>query len=543
VFDVDTLIKHQERLASDRCNFDSWWQDIAYRCLPSEAKFTTQTEEGDRRTERLFDSTATTSLERFSAVMDELLTPRTQEWHGMDAEAAELSESWEAKRYFDRVTKALFARRYMPAANFASQKHQGYLSVGAFGNSVLFIDEQVSGGKVLPRYRQLPMRECFWVENHQGRIDQMYRRFELETHQALSAAKEKGWKLPTKILEERDQFKKWQFLHYVGPNGDRKPWMLGPQGMEFVSHYVALEGRQTVSQGGFKSWPFGIGRYTVTTGERYARSPIMLAWPAILTLNEEKKTILRAGQKEVDPPWLIHEDGVMEAFNQRPGAANYGMVTAGGDPLAIPLKAGANIPLGLELMGLEKQAIEDSLLVTIFKILSEHPSMTATQVLEIAQQKATLLAPVMGRQHAEDLGPMIEREFQLLADAEPWVLEEMPEELIEAGGSYKITYKSPLARAMRAQDGVAIMRTFEVMGAAAQIDPNAALIIDVPEALRELADINGVPAKLVRDQAQVEALLEQKAEAEAEANAVAVAPELSQAALNAAKAEQIRRTA
>jgi hypothetical protein len=543
VYEPDTLIKQQERLSSNRSNFDSWWQDIAYRCLPSEARFLGETEEGEKRTEKLFDATAASSLERFAAVMDGILTPRTQRWQELAAKSKALRDNANVRRFLERMNEALFIRRYDPAANFASQKHQGYQSVGAFGNSCMFVDEQMVRGKQLPRYRALPMRECYWAENHQGMIDTLYRRFKLTTRQAHQAAKEKRWTLPPKITSEQDPFKTWDFLHYVGPNEDMRPGVLGARSMSQVSHYVSLEGRQTVSVGGFKAWPFAIGRYTVSTGEVYARSPAMLAWPAIMTINEQAKTILRAGQKEVDPPLLLSEDGIMEAFNQRPGAANYGMVTDSGQPLAMPLKTGSNIPLGIDLMGVQKLSIEDAFLVTIFRVLSENPQMTATQVLELVQQKATLLAPAMGRQLSEDLGPMTEREIQLLVDAEPWVLEEMPDELREEGGEYEIIYKSPLAQAMRAQDGVAIARTMEFMPVAIQIDPRAAAVINVPAALRKMAEIQGVPADIVRDEKEVAAIIAEQEAAEAQANAVAVAPELSQAALNAAKAEQLRQGA
>jgi hypothetical protein len=118
----------------------------------------------------------------------------------------------------------------------------------------------------------------------------------------------------------------------------------------------------------------------------------------------------------------------------------------------------------------------------------------------------------------------------------------MPAELAEHGAQYKIEYRSPLARAMRAQDGVAIMRTFEAMPTAVALDKNAAYVIDVPGSLRELSEINGMPAKLVRDAKTVSRIVEQREQQEAAAAAASVAPEMSQAALNAAKAEQIRRT-
>jgi hypothetical protein len=209
-----------------------------------------------------------------------------------------------------------------------------------------------------------------------------------------------------------------------------------------------------------------------------------------------------------------------------------------GTPLATPFNPGGDVPLGLELMQLEKQAIDDSMLTGIFRVLTENPEMTATQVLEIVHQRAVLLAPTMGRMHSEDLGAMIEREIQILVVNGR--LPPMPAQLMEAAEQYKIEYQSPLARAMRAQDGLAIMRTVEALPPIIAIDPNAAYTLDMPEAARMLADINGVPAKLVRDKKQVAAIIADAQESEQSQQMLAAAPDLSTATLNVAKAEQLR---
>jgi hypothetical protein len=59
--------------------------------------------------------------------------------------------------------------------------------------------------------------------------------------------------------------------------------------------------------------------------------------------------------------------------------------------------------------------INDSFLVTLFQILIDSPQMTATEVLQRAQEKGALLSPTMGRQQSEFLGPTIERELDVLA--------------------------------------------------------------------------------------------------------------------------------
>jgi hypothetical protein len=537
--DISTLLAHQAQLESNRSNLDSWWNEIALRVLPSDAVFQTEETPGVKRTERMFDSSAATSLERFSAVMDDISTPRTQRYHGLMPYDDDLEDDQESKEFLERLNKQLFAMRYRPRANFPSQKHQCYMSLGAFGNFTLFVEEEVGFG---PRYQHIHTRESFWAEDRYGRIDTHYRKFRWEARQAMQRW---GNQLPESIrtAAEKSPFQKFTFYHCVRPNDDRVASRADFRGMPWSSHYFTTDGKPTMLEvGGYTSWPFAIGRYMLGPGETYARGPAMACWPAILTLNEEKKTVLRAGQKDVDPPVLLSEDGALEPFNLRSSALNYGLVSEDGKPLALPFKSGANVPLGMELMALERQAIEDSFLVTIFKVLVENPQMTATQVLEIAQQKAVLLAPVMGRQHSEDLGPMIAREIDILArDSRfAWIQNEMPDQLRESDEQYKIEYSSPLARAMRAHDGVAILRTAEAAEVMVGLDKNSAYVYDWPGMYRKLGQINGVPAELMRDKRAVAAIAKQAQESEQMAAAVAAAPEVSQAALNAAKAEDLR---
>ena len=146
----------------------------------------------------------------------------------------------------------------------------------------------------------------------------------------------------------------------------------------------------------------------------------MIVLPDIKMLNEMSKTVIRAAHKTVDPPLLLHDDGVLGLSrggrpNLDPGALNVGGIDDQGRPKVLPLQTGARPDLGLELMEQRRKVINDAFLVTLFQILVEGPAMTATEVLERAKEKGALLAPTMGRQQSEALGPMIERELDILA--------------------------------------------------------------------------------------------------------------------------------
>jgi hypothetical protein len=163
--------------------------------------------------------------------------------------------------------------------------------------------------------------------------------------------------------------------------------------------------------------------------------------------------------------------------------------------------------------------------------------MTATEAMLRAQEKGALLAPTMGRQQSEFLGPLIEREIDILAAA--GVLPPMPDALREINGEIEIEYVSPLNRAQRADEGVAILRTLEAVSPLAQIDPDVMMVFN-PEAIaRELASINGVPAKVLRSKNEVADMVAVKKKAQQNASLLQAAPLIGKAARDLAQAQSI----
>jgi hypothetical protein len=93
------------------------------------------------------------------------------------------------------------------------------------------------------------------------------------------------------------------------------------------------------------------------------------------------------------------------------------------------------------MMDKERELISSAFLLDVFRVLVENPNMTATQTLELMQERATLMSPSAGASRARTSGPVTEREIDLLTVAGQ--LPPMPPEMIEARGQYKITYTSP----------------------------------------------------------------------------------------------------
>jgi hypothetical protein len=506
------IIKEYQRLSADRGNFESHWKEIAERVEPSHRDlFSAQgavTTKGDKKTELIFDSTAAVALDRFSAILDSLLTPRNQTWHRLMASDPALNRVQDVRLWFEEVNRILFKFRYAPKANFASQNQQNYSSLGAYGTGSVFIDSLA--GETGLRYRNIHLSEIFFVENHQGLVDSALRYFRLTARQANQRWKEV---LPERIKSalKTNPEQEFPFIHCVKPREDMDPTRADYKGMPYVSYYISVEGNVELDEGGFSTFPYAISRYKQISGEVYGRSPAMSVLPAIKTLNEQKKTLLKQGHRAVDPVLLAHDDGVLDSFSMRPGAVNYGGVSADGRPLVHALPVG-NVSVGKELMDDERLLINDAFLVNLFQILTESPQMTATEVMERTREKGILLAPTIGRQQSEYLGPLIEREVDLLSIQ--GLIPPMPAALKEARGQYRIEYDSPLSRAQRAEEASGLMRTVETALQVVNVtqNPEPLDFFDWDIIIPEVGEISGVPARWMRSKEKVQEIRSGRAE-------------------------------
>jgi hypothetical protein len=96
--------------------------------------------------------------------------------------------------------------------------------------------------------------------------------------------------------------------------------------------------------------------------------------------------------------------------------------------------------------------------------------------------------------------------------------------MLERNAGYKLEYDSPLTRAMKADQGVGLLRTIEALAPLAQADPAVMDVFNPDEIAPGLAEINGVPAKWIRSKDELDALREGRAQAQQSAQATAAIP-------------------
>lgn len=507
------LLGEHEALKGKRQKLEGPWREIARLVLPSHDAFGS-TPLPDAPDPFVYDDSGEEANRLHAAVLNYLLTPDGQEWHGLEAADQDVAEDPDVVRWCQHATKTLFKLRERAA--FAAQAHEAYLSVGAFGPGAIYLEDRPGVG---PRYEAVPLAELWFAPGASGEKETVHRRYTLPARQAAAAFPE----LPEKLQKaaEREPFKDLAFLHVVEPNGERDPRRLDARGMAWASYHVALDEGAMLRRSGYRTMPYAIGRYLVAPGEVYGRSPAWSSLPTLSMLNTMARNRIIEANRRASPPLLGIDDDMLDPPLLAPDAINHGWLTHDGKPRLLPMDFRSDPRAFGEVMEEARGRIERAFLVSLFLMLSDRPQMTATEVLERAGEKGIVLAPIMGRLQGELLRPIIDRELDIAARM--GLLPPPPPALLDAGG-LKIAYTSPLARLVAADEARGILETAQAAGMLAQLDPTVADRLDLDEGLQAIARGNRIPAEVLRDDKAVAAIARQRSEAANAEQALAAAP-------------------
>ena len=190
---------------------------------------------------------------------------------------------------------------------------------------------------------------------------------------------------------------------------------------------------------------------------------------------------------------------------------NYYKAGRSGDAIT-PLVTGGNIPIGEAMLEGLRNRIRMVFFNDQLQLIGGN-NMTATEIVERTNRMMRLMGPVLGRMESEFLGPFINRSFGVLF--RQGRLPEVPEEL-QTGEEVEIDieYVSPLAKAQRQTDIQGISQAMEMAGPMSQINPGVLEVINAEEAFRYVANLLGVPAKLLNSQEELKEQREKQQQAE-----------------------------
>ena len=200
-----------------------------------------QRTDGEKKSEKIFDSRPQIALDRSAAVMDSMLTPRQSKWHNLRTTDESLNRQFAVQQWFYQVNNILHAARNSPKANFAGQNFERWISLMAFGTGSLFTDFQPGTGL---RYRCINLRDTYFGEPS-GIIDSVYRCFKFTARQAAQkwGVNEVAERSPRRWRTRTARTRPVRFLHVVVPRTDYNSDRVDAKGKPWASYYICMDGQ------------------------------------------------------------------------------------------------------------------------------------------------------------------------------------------------------------------------------------------------------------------------------------------------------------
>lgn len=534
-------LKRWEIIKSSRYNFDSLWSAVARRIYPEADEFNSVRTPGERRRQQVYSSKGSRSLAKWKALWMSLLVPKDEQWHKYEASEEDLNKEHSVKLFFEQLTNRAFKLRNSSLSGFYAAMDPTFESLGAWGNGCFFMEE-VPGGV---RYMPIALPRVWFGLDQYKRVRTVFYQSRIP-----AAAADMKWRkvwgdAPPEAVKRRLQEDAWgemlDFLHVVTPRDNQDPESLGPERLPFQSFWISIEDKMLIEQGGYPEMPYIVGRETILAHENYARGPFAMLLPELGGVNAMKKTNFITGERSAAPPLLLSEDADLgsRSIVLAPDAVNRGLLDSNGKPMLVPLQSGAKLELTREMVQDEELAIDDALGLNLLRILIDEksPVVTATQILEEAQQRGQLSAPGVNSRQAEMLGPEAERLVGIMGRQR--MMPEVPPILLESGGDYQIKYTSPANRLQKAGQLAAVTRTMEVIAPLAANDPTIWHKFNAERLVELSMEIQGGPTEALLSEEEFAAVV-QAIQKQQEAAAVAEqAPNIAGAMKDGGQALQL----
>ena len=496
------LKDNMSRLQAKRQVWESHWQEVSDYMLPRKSDVNTERTRGDKRNIKIYDGTAVHSLELLASSLHGMLTSAAQRWFQLRFKEAMLNDSDEAKEWLEDAMDKMYVA--ISRSNFQTEIFENYHDLIAFGTSCLFIEEDKED---IVRFSARHIKEIYISENERGFVDTIYRKFKLTAKAALEKFGKDNISRDLAVKFTKTPFDDVEIVHVVRPRSIFDPNKLDKQNMPFQSVYMEYDTGHIISIGGFREFPYVVPRYLKASNEIYGRSPGMNSLADVKVLNKMVEVSLKAAQKQVDPPLLVPDDAMILPVRTAPGSLNY--YRSGSRDRIESLNIGANNPLGLNMEDQRRRSISRTFHVDQL-LIQENRTMTATEVMQRNQEKMKILGPVIGRLQQELLQPLIIRVFNIMLRNKQFL--PAPEVLINQ--EVDIEYVSTVAVAQKGSQLESIMRGLEIFGSVAQIAP-VTDYIDENGLVKQIINILGLPAKMIKSDKQVQELRAVRQEQEA----------------------------
>ena len=472
------VIDIESSLRAQRSAEEALWQEIYEFAMPDRAYFTSEVSEGVSRRRDLLDSTAERSLELFASFVYTTLNNPSTQWIEVAAINPDraLQNSAVYLKAVEDLQKSIQEWIVSGQSGIYDALHECYLDLGAIGNACMSLD--LAGGTSL-RAINKHMSDVIFDEDANNRPNATFVQYHWTNEQIAqkfgeSALLKEGEARPDaeQMYKRRTEPGRHKMLHAEFPRlpaqyalATHLPPMTGDG--PYANLWVHCE-HKTVMPNSIKSSrtkQYAVGRWMRTRNRREGRGPGASALPEIRMVNRISASIIKASEKLNDPPMAVRDGSLLSPLRLFSGGISY---YDGDQPPTPLLPPGASrVDVGDALLQSRQGAIREAFFTPLF-LNPDNPVRTATEVLQIADERNRAVGPMLTRVQHELFIPLVERALDLgeIAGTTP----ELPQILEDK--KLRIQYRSPLTASQLQVEALGVARAFEGIAPWAQIDPS-----------------------------------------------------------------------
>lgn len=494
------------RLKSLRTPFESIWSDIDRVYSPF-----TMNRDGAQKgvspiivNDELYDCTGSDAKRVQTEGLIGYLTNPASNWFSFRFEDEELDKNRDAKIWLDQC-ESFFIKAF-PKSNFYNANSM-LLDQGQH-NGTAFLFPQADQTKGF-NFKTFNVHDIWIDEDSKDNVDRFIIKIIMTTEKLVKEYDDVSKEI-TKELKN-NPYQEWTVYFCVTPNDDYDKTKLNSFKYNTLHWVEELEEKKAIlREGGYHSFPLVVWRMFKIPTMAWGYGTCLEALPEVEKINIVEKDLLEASNLAVRPTKAIPIEMEDEELDFSPNGMIYYS-----DPNRLPhnLSAGANYPIGKDTKLEYKRKIENIFKVDFYRMLQtlSERAMTATQVNEMANEKASTIGVMVSRLITEYLNPLFDRllnigfEQQLLPPL-PSILEGMKAQDI------KIDYSGVLAQMQRRFSSVVnhnqVLQSLSLLG---QIDPGVYDNLDIDIMAREIVLNSDAKAKTIRSEDMVKKIREQRA--------------------------------
>ncbi len=535
------IIEWYGQLRSRYFNFFTTGQEIVDYMMPSHRDITYLRAVGQRKTQKIYDSTAPNSIFLLASFLQGSIFPQDSQWFDARHQVAQLNANPEIASFLQDARKAQLSS--FADSNFYSTTLEYVTDWITFGNCCL-LQERVDLNKKKPQvlhplvFTALGFGSYVFFEDDNKRPGGLIRELEMSASECI-----KKWGdacSDTIRTTNRDRpFWPIKILHAILPRELVKYKRLAtPKDMPWASCWFEFENPKhpSLEESGYPEKPFAIARYNVIAGEVMGRGLGEIALPDVKTLNDATRRGFLEWDKTLDPPLNRMMGQVIGDITHKPGGQN---IIKRPDAITL-MDKDLRVRNQTHEWNLEdrRKAVKEVFFTDMIHGLlaaEEQPrNQTAYQYAKRLELMHLIMAPTGGRLQTEGLRDIIETNYSILYRTGG--LPEMPDVLkflaqTEQGNKTQIVYESPLAKVQREEEINGMREFLNDIMQQAQAHPEVVDIPNMDKFMRHEAEIKGLQYML-NDEAKTDEIRQLKAKMQQLQQSLMAAEQASKAVKN-----------